>query len=68
VASDCYNIVPEIESNAQLTQEIIDAAIEGFEMRKKRIDEQIVQLRAMSDGSSAAVRSQNVIRTACDVT
>src|SRR5215470_18034430 len=39
---------------AQLTQEIIDAAIEGFEMQKRRIDEQIAELRGMSDGSSGA--------------
>ena len=34
----------------QLTTEIIDAAIEGFEARKVRIDEQIAQLRQMLNG------------------
>jgi hypothetical protein len=32
---------------AQLTQEIIDAAIEGFEAQKKRIDAQIAELRSL---------------------
>ena len=35
---------------AQLTQEIIDAAIEGFEAQKKRIDAQIAELRGLSNG------------------
>ena len=35
---------------AQLTQGIIDAAIEGFESQKRRIDEQIAELRALSNG------------------
>jgi hypothetical protein len=33
---------------ARLTQGIIDAAIEGFESQKRRIDEQIAELRALS--------------------
>jgi hypothetical protein len=40
---------------AQLTQEIIDAAIEGFESQKRRIDEQIAELRALSNGNAPAV-------------
>src|SRR3954453_112888 len=36
-----------------LTNEIIDAAIEGFEAQKNRIDQQIAELRAMRDGQSA---------------
>src|SRR3954452_12262696 len=32
---------------AQLTKEIVDAAIEGLEARKQRIDEQIAELRAI---------------------
>jgi hypothetical protein len=40
---------------AQLTQGIIDAAIEGFESQKKRIDEQIAELRALSNGNAQAV-------------
>jgi len=35
---------------AQLTQGIIDAAIEGFQSQKRRIDEQIAELRALSNG------------------
>ena len=40
---------------AQLTQGIIDAAIEGFESQKRRIDEQIAELRALSKGNAQAV-------------
>ena len=36
-----------------LTNEIIDAAIEGFEAQKRRIDDQIAELRAMRSGSPA---------------
>ena len=39
---------------AQLKQEIIDAAIEGFESQKRRIDEQIAELRALSNGNAQA--------------
>ena len=42
----------------QFTNEIIDAAIQGFEAQKRRIDEQIAELRAMRIGdksSSAAI-------------
>lgn len=35
-----------------LTNEIIDAAIEGFEAQKRRIDDQIAGLRSMRNGSS----------------
>jgi hypothetical protein len=34
----------------QLTAEILDAAIEGFEARKVRIDEQIAQVRQLQNG------------------
>ena len=37
----------------KLTNEIIDAAIEGFEAQKRRIDGQISELRAMRSGSPA---------------
>jgi hypothetical protein len=37
----------------KLTNEIIDAAIEGFEQQKRRIDEQISELRAARSGSPA---------------
>jgi hypothetical protein len=37
----------------KLTNEIIDAAIEGFEQQKRRIDEQISVLRGMRSGSPA---------------
>jgi hypothetical protein len=44
-----------------LTNEIIDAAIEGFEAQKNRIDQQIAELRAMRDGQ-AATRSNSTPR------
>jgi len=37
----------------KFTNEIITAAIEGFEAQKRRIDEQIGELRAMLSGRSA---------------
>ena len=37
----------------KLTNEIIDAAIEGFEQQKRRIDEQISALRVVRSGSPA---------------
>uniref|UniRef100_Q01TI5 Uncharacterized protein n=1 Tax=Solibacter usitatus (strain Ellin6076) TaxID=234267 RepID=Q01TI5_SOLUE len=57
----------ETESNhcmAQLTKEIISAAILGFEEQKSRIDAQIAELRAMiapsSNGSRASPRTSPV--------
>src|SRR4051794_2225223 len=38
----------------QLSQGIIDAAIEGFEAQKRRIDEQITELRALRNGHAPA--------------
>ena len=38
----------------QLSQGIIDAAIEGFESQKRRIDEQIAELRALRNGHTPA--------------
>src|SRR5215472_13862796 len=38
---------------AKLTNEIITAAIDGFESQKRKIDDQIAELRAMLPGSSA---------------
>jgi hypothetical protein len=38
----------------QLTAAILDAAIEGFEAQKRRIDEQIAQLRQLQNGHSPA--------------
>src|ERR1035438_5057632 len=38
----------------RLTNEIIEAAIAGFEGRKQRIDVQIAELRAMLTGTSAS--------------
>ena len=44
-----------------LTNEIIDAAIEGFEAQKRRIDDQISELRSMRDGhNSPAVSGATV--------
>jgi hypothetical protein len=41
----------------QLTQEIIEAAIEGFESQKKRIDVQIAELRSLSNGHAPATEA-----------
>ena len=43
-----------MEIMAKLSQGIIDAAIEGFESQKRRIDEQIAELRALRNGQTAA--------------
>ena len=40
-------------STQKLTHEILSAAIEGFEGQKKRIDDQIRELRAMLSGGPA---------------
>jgi hypothetical protein len=37
-----------------LTREIIEAAVEGLEVKKLRIDRQLAELRAMLRGTSAA--------------
>src|SRR3954470_21464094 len=44
---------------AQLTHEIITAAIEGFEGQKRRIDEQIAELRSMLNGSPRTNTTSN---------
>ena len=36
-----------------LTNEIIEAAIEGFEVQKRRIDDQIAELKSMRDGHAS---------------
>ncbi len=41
----------------QLTVEILDAAIEGFEARKLRIDEQIAQVRQLLNGHNPVAAS-----------
>ena len=41
----------------KLTNEIIDAAIEGFEAQKRRIDDQISELRAMRSACPVASAS-----------
>ena len=48
----------------QLTAEIISAAIDGFESQKRRIDDQIAELRAMLPGHSTepAATSEAPIR------
>jgi len=43
-----------IMQTRQLTAEILDAAIEGFEAQKVRIDEQIAQVRQLQNGHSPA--------------
>jgi hypothetical protein len=40
-------------ANPKLTNEIIDAAIFGFEQQKRRIDDQIAELRGMRTGGPA---------------
>ncbi len=50
-----YHTVTKYLLMAQLTQGIINAAIEGFESQKRRIDEQIAELRALSKGKTPAV-------------
>lgn len=47
--------MPECEwMPPKLTNEIIDAAIEGFQAQKRRIDDQIAELRALRSGAPAA--------------
>jgi hypothetical protein len=41
----------------QFTAEILDAAIEGFEARKVRIDEQIAQVRQLLNGNQPVAAS-----------
>jgi hypothetical protein len=38
---------------AKLANEIIDAAIEGFEAQKRKIEQQITELRGMRSGSTS---------------
>lgn len=45
---------------SNLTPDIINAAIEGFEAQKRRIDEQIAELRAMLLGPEEASASRTV--------
>jgi hypothetical protein len=50
--------MPECEwMPPKLTNEIIEAAIEGFAAQKRRIDEQIAELRGMRAGSPAQPES-----------
>jgi hypothetical protein len=48
----------ELQMAQTLTNEIIDAAIEGFEAQRRRIDDRIAELRSMRNGSSAASPSK----------
>jgi peptidoglycan hydrolase CwlO-like protein len=41
-----------------VTEEIIEAAIDGLEAKKQRIDNQIAELRAMMDGAPAATSTR----------
>jgi len=41
----------------KFTQEIVDAAIEGFEAQKRRIDAQIAELRALGSNSDGNMPS-----------
>src|SRR4051812_998513 len=47
----CNDVITRHEYMTQITNEIINAAIEGFEGQKRRIDEQIAELRSMTNGS-----------------
>ena len=42
---------------AQISQGIINAAIEGFEAQKRRIDEQIAELRALGNGHTPSAEA-----------
>jgi hypothetical protein len=44
---------------AQISQGIINAAIEGFEAQKLRIDEQIAELRALGNGHTPSTEAPN---------
>jgi len=61
------NLRPDrrIKMSTKLTPEIIAAAIEGFEIQKARIDEQIAELRAMLNGRqpTAAAAPQTTKRS-----
>jgi hypothetical protein len=46
----------------KLTTEIISAAIDGFEAQKRRIDEQIGELRAMLTGSTETAATPEATR------
>lgn len=48
----CYDTVAKSQLMAQLSPGIFIAAIEGFEGQKRRIDEQIAELRALSNGQT----------------
>lgn len=45
-------------ANPKLTNEIIEAAIFGFEEQKRRLDAQIAELRAMHTGAQSATTRQ----------
>ena len=47
----------------QLTHEIINAAVEGFEQQKLRIDAQIAELRQMLDGHQSEPASTPAVPT-----
>jgi hypothetical protein len=58
-----YNVHDELRLTIQmptqkLTTEILAAALEGFEVQKRRIDEQIAQLRQMLDGGRSEQASE----------
>lgn len=48
----CQNVSGERMVIPRLTNEIIDAAILGFEQQKRHLDEQIAELRGMRNGGS----------------
>jgi peptidoglycan hydrolase CwlO-like protein len=44
-------------AQSKLSKEIVDAAIEGFEAQKRRIDSQIAELRALVSNTAATASS-----------
>jgi hypothetical protein len=46
----------------QLTAAILDAAIEGFETQKRRIDEQIAQVRQLQNGDQPVAASTSELQ------
>jgi hypothetical protein len=51
LAASCQNVTDDMP--AKLTKEIIEAAIDGFEAQKHKIDIQIADLRALLMGDTA---------------
>ena len=57
MADPPIGVILVIMQTRQLTAEILDAAIEGFELRKVRIDKQIAQVRQLLNGDQPVAAS-----------